>query len=75
MLIRNKFLVRGVAYQVVEIGSSVDPISDDRVPQLERDVILFKELGVNTLHVCTFDDAGIANTLLPLTGTSLNRPY
>jgi hypothetical protein len=52
VLIVNKFLVRGVAYQVVELGSSIDPITDDRLPRLERDVLLFKELGLNTLQTC-----------------------
>jgi hypothetical protein len=46
-----KFFVRGVAYQV---RSTLDPISDDRLPQLIHDIILFKELGVNTLLVCAF---------------------
>ncbi len=47
-----KFFVRGVAYQV-EIG--VDPIADDYLPSLERDVLLFKELGLNTVYVCQYE--------------------
>jgi hypothetical protein len=45
----KKFLVRGVSYQV---PGTQDPISDDRLPQLEQDVLLFKELGLNTIYIC-----------------------
>jgi hypothetical protein len=48
---RDKFFVRGVAYQV---RSVFDSISDDRLPQLKHDITLFKELGLNTLFVCAF---------------------
>lgn len=44
-----KFIVRGVAYQVRD---TQNPIADDRLPELERDVALFKELGLNTVYVC-----------------------
>jgi hypothetical protein len=29
-----------------------DHIADDRILELERDLVLFKELGVNTLCIC-----------------------
>lgn len=49
MLTRAKFFVRGVVYQV---SGTQDPISDVRLPQLKQDILLFKELGLNTLFVC-----------------------
>jgi hypothetical protein len=51
MILMFKFFVRGVAYQV---RATLDPISDDRLPHLVHDIVLFKELGVNTLLVCAF---------------------
>lgn len=50
MLTGVQFFVRGVAYQNPNIQ---DPISDARVPQLKNDIKLFKELGLNTLFVCS----------------------
>nr|POE87643.1 1,3-beta-glucanosyltransferase gel1 [Quercus suber] len=44
------FFVRGVVYQVTR---TLDPISDDCLPQIKRDIPLFKELGLNTLFVLT----------------------
>ncbi|EFQ89199.1 hypothetical protein PTT_14628 [Pyrenophora teres f. teres 0-1] len=49
---RTKFFVRGVAYQV---RSTLDPISDDRLAELKNDILLFKELGLNTLFVYCID--------------------
>lgn len=52
----NKFFVRGVVYQSSgdwQQGEVNDPISDDRLPQLEQNVRLFKELGINTLYICS----------------------
>ncbi|KAI5240045.1 hypothetical protein E4T43_06392 [Aureobasidium subglaciale] len=46
----SNFIIRGVTYQVRETR---DPISDDFLPRLKRDVELFKELGLNTLFVCS----------------------
>ena len=54
-LIMNKFFVRGVVYQPREDwqrGVINDPISDDRILELEQSVELFKELGINTLYIC-----------------------
>jgi hypothetical protein len=45
----KKFIIRGVVYQP---QGTDDPISDDHLPQLEHDVLLFKELGLNTLYIC-----------------------
>ncbi|KAA8618517.1 1 3-beta-glucanosyltransferase [Pyrenophora tritici-repentis] len=49
---RTKFFIRGVAYQV---DSARDPISDDRLAELKHDILLFKELGLNTLFVYGID--------------------
>jgi hypothetical protein len=49
LTLETKFIVRGVAYQV---RSTLDPISDDRLTELKDDILLFKELGLNTLFVC-----------------------
>ena len=49
---RPQFFVRGVVYNS---RGTFDPISDDCLLQLERDIVLFKELGLNTLFVCSFD--------------------
>ncbi|KAE8846310.1 hypothetical protein HRS9139_00877 [Pyrenophora teres f. teres] len=48
----DRFFVRGVAYQV---RSTLDPISDDRLAELKNDILLFKELGLNTLFVYCID--------------------
>lgn len=56
VLIMNKFFIRGVVYQTSgdwQQGIVNDPISDDRLPQLEQNVQLFKELGINTLYICS----------------------
>lgn len=50
-----KFFVRGVVYQPrgdEQQGLTNDPIADDRLPELEQSVELFKELGINTLYIC-----------------------
>jgi hypothetical protein len=53
----NKFFVKGVVYQPhdeFQDGSMVnDPIADDRILELERNLVLLKELGVNTLYICS----------------------
>jgi hypothetical protein len=52
----HKFFIKGVVYQPhdkLRDGSMVnDHIADDRILELERDLVLFKELGVNTLCIC-----------------------
>lgn len=56
MLISIKFFVRGVAYQPqknnLQPGEVNDPIADDRIHELERNVSLLTELGINTLFIC-----------------------
>ena len=56
VLILCKFLVKGVVYQGNHSDdfspSGRDLISDDRFAQLQHDVHLFQELGVNTLLIC-----------------------
>ncbi|KAF2721641.1 glycoside hydrolase family 72 protein [Polychaeton citri CBS 116435] len=48
----SRFLIRGIVYQ---IHGTVDPISDECLPQLEQDILLFNELGLNTLFVYSID--------------------
>ena len=53
-----KFFVKGVVYQANHSDDFTpggrDLISDDRLAQLQHDVHLFQELGINTLLICTF---------------------
>lgn len=71
----EKFFVRGVVYQLYrnygavdpisnERLSQLDPISDERLPQLEHDILLFKELGVNTLFVCMHHTTAFSATAI-----------
>jgi hypothetical protein len=49
-----EFLVKGIVYQDLrrnEVSRS-DPLADDGIEDLRRDLEAFKELGLNTLHVC-----------------------
>jgi len=55
----ERFFIRGVVYQPKDItqrGIINDPISDDRILELERNIVLLKELGVNTLHIYSIDN-------------------
>jgi hypothetical protein len=49
--------VRGVVYQAYDNDDSSlagrDMLQESRLPQLQYDVGLFKELGVNTIYICT----------------------
>lgn len=45
-----QFFVKGFVYQDYETGP--DPISDRHLPWLGDDVILFKELDINTNQIC-----------------------
>ncbi|KAH8811122.1 Glucanosyltransferase [Xylogone sp. PMI_703] len=50
----HRFFVRGVVYQVrnrPQQTRDVDPLSDDFLPILERDIPLFKKLQINTILV------------------------
>ena len=53
-----KFIVKGVVYQANNSDDfspgGRDLISDDSLAQLQHDVHLFQELGINTLLICTF---------------------
>jgi len=52
----TKFLVRGVVYQAHNNDdfslAGRDMLKDDCLAQLQHDVGLFKELGINTIYVC-----------------------
>ncbi|KAI5204395.1 hypothetical protein E4T38_04687 [Aureobasidium subglaciale] len=56
-LIWDKFFVRGVVYQPSRHddsrGTINDPLSDDRIQELQQSIPLFIELGVNTLYICS----------------------
>jgi hypothetical protein len=52
-----KFLVRGVVYQPDSFDFALgvtDPITDGGLAQLQHDIGLMKELGINTIGVCTY---------------------
>lgn len=50
----SQFLVKGIVYQDYSRGESSrnDPLADDGIEDLRRDLEAFKELGLNTLFVC-----------------------
>lgn len=48
-----QFLVRGVVYRL-HGKDAEDPLVDDRLEDLERDICLFKELRLNVLFVGTY---------------------
>lgn len=48
---RNQFLVKGVVYRLHGQNAGQDPLADGRFADLERDVTLFQELGLNVLFV------------------------
>jgi hypothetical protein len=56
VLTMHKFFVKGVVYQANHSDDfslwGRDLISDDRLAQLEDDVHLFQELGINTILIC-----------------------
>ncbi|THX49022.1 hypothetical protein D6D06_08782 [Aureobasidium pullulans] len=60
MLISIKFFVRGVVYQPqknnLQPGEVNDPIADDRIHELERNVSLLTELGINTIFIYFIDN-------------------
>ncbi|THW03902.1 hypothetical protein D6D26_03134 [Aureobasidium pullulans] len=59
MLISIKFFVRGVVYQPqknnLQPGEVNDPIADDRIHELEQNISLLTELGINTLFIYFID--------------------
>lgn len=46
-----QFLIKGVVYRLHGEGP-LDPLVDDRLDDLQRDITLFKQLGLNTLFIC-----------------------
>lgn len=46
-----QFLIKGVVYRLHGEGP-LDPLVDDRLEDLQRDITLFKQLGLNTLFIC-----------------------
>jgi hypothetical protein len=53
---QHKFLVQGVVYQAYNNDdfslAGRDLLKDECLAQLQHDVGLFKELGINTLYIC-----------------------
>ncbi|KAF4547506.1 1,3-beta-glucanosyltransferase PGA4-like protein [Elsinoe fawcettii] len=82
------FLIRGVVYQISDV---LDPLIDEHFPRLQRDLQLFKELGLNTIYVYSINstqnhdrcmgllaEAGIqvfATVTLPKCAISRHDPY
>lgn len=52
---REPFFIKGVAYQPRENGKIYDPVTDSRHSAWERDLALWKELGVNTVRIYEID--------------------
>lgn len=50
----KRFLIRGIVYQ---LPKARDPLTDDTLGQLERDIPLFKKLRINTILVYSVDDS------------------
>ncbi|CAD0110411.1 unnamed protein product, partial [Aureobasidium uvarum] len=56
---KEQFFVRGVVYQPedkLQRGVINDPISDDRILELKQNIVLFKELGINTIYIYFIDN-------------------
>ena len=51
----ERFFVRGVAYQPGGAADAQDPLLD--MDTFEKDVEMFKELGINTIRIYTVDNA------------------
>lgn len=69
-----QFLIKGVVYRLHGEGP-IDPLVDDRLDDLQRDITLFKELGLNTLFICeSFPEppASVNHMACPNTGS---RPH
>jgi hypothetical protein len=53
---QHKFLVRGVVYQAYNNDdfslAGRDLLKDECLDQLQHDLRLFEELGINTLYIC-----------------------
>ncbi|KAI9666797.1 MAG: hypothetical protein M1831_001573 [Alyxoria varia] len=52
---KERFYIRGVAYQPGGAADAADPILDTKT--LARDIKLFKRLGINTIRVYTVDNS------------------
>ncbi|KAI5206393.1 hypothetical protein E4T39_02407 [Aureobasidium subglaciale] len=56
----ERFFVRGVVYQPSRQDDSRDdindPLSDDRIQELQQSIPLFTELGLNTLYIYSIDN-------------------
>lgn len=47
-----QFLIRGVVYRLHgKDANDSDPLVEDRLDDLQRDLTLFQELGLNTLFI------------------------
>lgn len=61
----QRFLIKGVVYRLHGEGP-IDPLVDDRLDDLQRDITLFKELGLNTLFVYHIDASRNHNAAMQL---------
>ncbi|KAH8780248.1 glycolipid anchored surface protein [Diaporthe sp. PMI_573] len=64
----KRFLVKGIVYQDLRRNkvSRSDPLADDGIEDLRRDLEAFKELGLNTLHVFHIDPTKIHDAVMKL---------
>ncbi|KAI7780112.1 hypothetical protein LA080_000031 [Diaporthe eres] len=61
----QRFLIKGVVYRLHGEGP-IDPLVDDRLDDLKRDIALFKELGLNTLFIYHIDSSRSHNAAMQL---------
>ncbi|KUI64339.1 1,3-beta-glucanosyltransferase gel1 [Cytospora mali] len=61
----QRFIIRGVVYRLHGCEPS-DPLVDERLDDLQRDITLFKELGLNTLFIYHIDSSRNHNSAMKL---------
>lgn len=61
----QRFIIRGIVYRLHGCGPS-DPLVDERLDDLQRDITLFKELGLNTLFIYHIDSSRNHNAAMKL---------
>ncbi|KAK7733133.1 hypothetical protein SLS53_008321 [Cytospora paraplurivora] len=61
----QRFVIKGVVYRLHGSEPS-DPLVDERLDDLERDIALFKELGLNTLFIYHIDSSRNHNAAMRL---------
>ncbi|KAJ0104214.1 hypothetical protein J7T55_001701 [Diaporthe amygdali] len=61
----QRFLIKGVVYRLHGQGP-LDPLVDERLEDLHRDITLFKQLGLNTLFIYHIDSSRNHNAAMQL---------